>query len=314
MISIFETDDLDRAYEILTRTYARARITVTGDRIGMRIVRTDLGPVSLDHVTFTMSHRTELAPMGQIAIGRARAGRVCCRTGRDTTENGAGDLFLGNQPDSVLRTESENHEGEYARFPPAVFARVADAAPGRAAQPIRFTGYRPMSARAALFWAKTYDHVRDYVGGLSPEDEPLLVGSAVQMLASVTLSAFPNTALSDPTIEDRHDAHPATVRRAVRFIEDYAHLDITPADIAATARVTIRALQLAFRRHLGTTPTALLRRVRLEQAHRQLLAADPATTTVSAVAMQWGFASHSTFTAHYREAYGVLPSVTLRRR
>ncbi|XVU22747.1 helix-turn-helix transcriptional regulator [Actinoplanes sp. CA-054009] len=314
MISVFETNDLDLAYEMLSRTYSRTRITMTGGRTGMRIARMDLGPVALHHVTFTMSHRADLAPMGVIAIGRALAGRTRCRTGPDSVDSVAGDLFLGNQPDIPLHTESENHDGEYALFPPGVFARIADAAPGRAAQPIRFTGYRPVSERAASFWARTYDHVRDYVAGLSVDDEPLLVGSAVQMLASVTLSAFPNTALRDPTIEDRHDAHPATVRRAVTFIEDYAHQDITPADIAATARVTIRALQLAFRRHLGTTPTAMLRRVRLEHAHRQLLEADPATTTVSAVAMQWGFASHSTFTAHYRAAYGVLPSATLRRR
>ncbi|GAA0485656.1 hypothetical protein Ade02nite_09210 [Paractinoplanes deccanensis] len=314
MISVFETTDLDKAYEMLSRTYARARITVTGGRPSMRIAQMDLGPLFLDHVTFAMSHRADLGPMGRTAIGRAIAGHIHCRIGRDVIEHNPGDLFVGNHPDRDLHTDSHNHDGEYARFPPGIFAQVADAAPGRVARPIHFTGYRPVSLRAASLWNKTYDHVRDYVAGLSPEAEPLLVGSAVQILASVTLSAFPNTALQDPTIEDRHDAHPATLRRAITFIEEYAHQDITPADMAAAARVTIRALQLAFRRHLGMTPTAYLRRVRLEQAHRQLLEADPATTTVSAVAMQWGFASHSSFTAHYRAAYGVLPSATLRRR
>ena len=83
-------------------------------------------------------------------------------------------------------------------------------------------------------------------------------------------------------------------------------------DIAAAAHVTIRALQLSFRRHLGCTPTVYLRRVRLEHAHRDLIAADPQRETVTAVAYRWGFASHSRFTAHYRDAYGVLPSDTLR--
>ena len=37
------------------------------------------------------------------------------------------------------------------------------------------------------------------------------------------------------------------------FIDEHAHQDITAADIAGAARVTIRTIQLAFRRHLDTT-------------------------------------------------------------
>jgi predicted DNA-binding protein YlxM (UPF0122 family) len=39
------------------------------------------------------------------------------------------------------------------------------------------------------------------------------------------------------------------VRRAVAFIEEYAHRDISAADIAGAAQVSIRAVQLAFARH-----------------------------------------------------------------
>jgi AraC-like DNA-binding protein len=98
----------------------------------------------------------------------------------------------------------------------------------------------------------------------------------------------------------------------VTFIDEHAYEPIAIADIAAAAFVSARAVQLAFRRHLGTTPTAYLRRVRLEHAHRQLQAADPALLTVTAVARRWGFPSASRFTASYRAAYGILPSRTLR--
>jgi transcriptional regulator GlxA family with amidase domain len=84
------------------------------------------------------------------------------------------------------------------------------------------------------------------------------------------------------------------------------------AEIARAASVTPRAVQLAFRRHLDTTPTAYLRRVRLEQAHRQLRDATPGDgITVAEVAARWGF-TPSRFTERYRAAYGVLPSHTLR--
>jgi transcriptional regulator GlxA family with amidase domain len=88
--------------------------------------------------------------------------------------------------------------------------------------------------------------------------------------------------------------------------------DTAIADIAANAHVTIRAVQLAFRRHLDTTPMAYLRRVRLDHAHHDLSAAGPEDKTVAAVAHRWGFTSSSRFAAYYRQAFGVHPSQTLR--
>lgn len=82
------------------------------------------------------------------------------------------------------------------------------------------------------------------------------------------------------------------MRRAVAFIEENAHLDITVADIAAAVCVTTRAVQLAFQRHLDTTPTAYLRRARLARAHADLTRASPGDgLTVTAVAYRWGFPS-----------------------
>jgi transcriptional regulator GlxA family with amidase domain len=102
------------------------------------------------------------------------------------------------------------------------------------------------------------------------------------------------------------------VQRAVGFIEANADIDITIADIARAAGVTARAVQLAFRRHLDITPAGYLRRVRLDQAHRELQAADPDHGSVTAVAYRWGFSSPSRFASYYRRAYGVPPSHTLR--
>jgi transcriptional regulator GlxA family with amidase domain len=96
-------------------------------------------------------------------------------------------------------------------------------------------------------------------------------------------------------------------------ISDLSCNHSTVADIAAAAFVTMRAVQLAFRKHIGTTPTGYLRRVRLDHARRDLVSGDPARETVTAVAYRWGFPSPSRFAAYYREAYGVLLSHTLSR-
>jgi transcriptional regulator GlxA family with amidase domain len=72
-------------------------------------------------------------------------------------------------------------------------------------------------------------------------------------------------------------------------------------------------VQLAFRRHLDTTPTAYLRQVRLDAARIELLAAAPEDrVTVTEVAYRWGFCSPSRFAERYRAAFGTTPSETLR--
>jgi transcriptional regulator GlxA family with amidase domain len=111
---------------------------------------------------------------------------------------------------------------------------------------------------------------------------------------------------------DTTATQPETLRRAVGFIHEHAHLDIGLSDIAAAIGVTPRSIQYTFRRHLGTTPLEYLRRVRLDRAHRDLLAANPAVDTVMAIAERWRFSHPGRFSIAYREAFGRPPSRTLR--
>nr|WP_090279061.1 helix-turn-helix transcriptional regulator [Mycolicibacterium komanii]CRL74811.1 transcriptional regulator containing an amidase domain and an AraC-type DNA-binding HTH domain protein [Mycolicibacterium komanii] len=104
----------------------------------------------------------------------------------------------------------------------------------------------------------------------------------------------------------------ALLRRAITFINENAHREITLRDIATAVNVTPRSVQYAFRRHLGTTPLEYLRRVRLDRAHRELQIADPRSDTVMAIAGRWGFTHAGRFSGVYKRAYGTPPSETLR--
>ena len=55
-----------------------------------------------------------------------------------------------------------------------------------------------------------------------------------------------------------------------------------------------------------------LRRVRLDRAHRDLQAADPAVDTVTAIAGRWGFTHAGRFSTAYKREFGTAPSETLR--
>jgi transcriptional regulator GlxA family with amidase domain len=182
---------------------------------------------------------------------------------------------------------------------------------------LRFDWITPVSPGTARYWQSLVAYVGRQL--ITPDQQAplrrsaLLQSSAVDMLAAAALTVFPNTAMTAAHVPGPGWVAPAAVRRAVAFIDEHADRDISATDIAASANVTVRAIQLAFRRHLDTTPSAYLRRVRLDHAHQQLCAASRGDgVTVTEVATRWGFASPSRFASSYRDAYGVLPSYTLR--
>ena len=104
---------------------------------------------------------------------------------------------------------------------------------------------------------------------------------------------------------------PSTVRRAVRVIEQHADDDLTVAQLAEACGVTPRALQYAFRRHLGCTPMAYLRRVRVGLVREALQ--DGEAPTVGDAAAKYGFFNPGRLAAVYRQVFEENPSDTLRR-
>lgn len=109
-----------------------------------------------------------------------------------------------------------------------------------------------------------------------------------------------------------HRSTPSTARRASRLIDEAPQRPWTIGALAAESGSSVRALQESFRRSMGISPMQYLSRVRLEHAHRQLLAADPESTTVASVAHAWGFGHLGRFSGAYFDRFGEHPSETLR--
>ncbi|WP_153040642.1 helix-turn-helix domain-containing protein [Actinoplanes sp. TFC3] len=289
------------------------RIRSDLDRPLLRFSATDAGAFALDRLNQSAVLDFQNEPLNKVVVARMSSARVQRNCAGSDQQYDIGEIFLSSYPHLPYTAHLQPGELTNCAIDLTEIAKVAATAPGRLPEPIRFTGLDPISPAAAAQWWKTRSYAADLLDNPAAA-APLLLAGTAQLLATATLVTFPNTALTEPTIEDRHDAHPASLRRATAFIDDNAHRDISPADIAAAAHVTIRTLQLAFRRHLDTTPTGYLRRVRLSRAHHELQTADPTTgATVSAIAARWGFANHSRFTAEYHAAYGTTPSQTLRR-
>jgi AraC-like DNA-binding protein len=146
----------------------------------------------------------------------------------------------------------------------------------------------------------------------SPEAVPVTQSRllAQQMLVT-TLLAVPHSfsaRLRGPTAP----APDAKVQAALRLVAAEQRAERTVLDLAGELGISLRALELGFRRELGTTPHEHLRASRLARVHEELARADARRTTVTAIAGKWGFAHHGRFARAYRESFGESPAKTLR--
>src|ERR1700694_1342787 len=147
--------------------------------------------------------------------------------------------------------------------------------------PIHFTAALPLKAGAAHDWVRLLLLVHRQLA--CPDSlfqhamvwEPL-VESLIDGFLLVGDHPY-RQALAAPADPGR----PAAVRDAMDLIEAGPHLPLTSSTLAKQCHVSMRTLQEGFQRHLGMSPMAYLRVVRLRRAHRALRLADPAYSTVA---------------------------------
>jgi AraC-like DNA-binding protein len=310
----FTTTDSGVAIDYFQNAY-RTNMRFSGVRDGQTYAhsRLDAGMFAIDDVRLPLRTGVALDPFNSLVIVNLRAGRFERECAGINERFVGGDVFIDADPvlPAILRM-FETHL-QTIMLDLSVLTQVAATSPTRTPGPIRFTRFQPISRGAATHWKNSVNYLTELLARPEAAAQSLIRGSAARLLAATALGTFPNTAITEPTAQDRRDATSATVRRATAFIEQHPDADISVADIAAAANVSIRAVQFAFRRHLDITPMQHLRDVRLDRVHRQLLGTDPSSgATVTDIATRWGFCNQSRFTSRYRQAYGVSPRDTLR--
>jgi AraC-like DNA-binding protein len=187
----------------------------------------------------------------------------------------------------------------------AEFARAALRLTGNAPVTLPTRSTVPQSAELQAYWLAVCRHVyRDISQNPEAFANPLVRDSAFRTLVSAAVAAF--------QLQDAPAAMlPRSIRRATAFMDANAGSSMSVEDVAREARMSLRGLQYAFRRELGMTPMAYLRKVRLQRARADLVRGDLGET-VRAIAKRWGYANAARFAAAYRQAFGELPGATLR--
>lgn len=287
-------------------------LRLTGPLGGVEHHRSDHGAVVLDSIRIDAFYTFDSDPMPMLVVvdvlsgameyvrdgiaDRVRDGDSVLVSGWDMPFSGAGEF-------PELRTTSLSAAG--------LLAAIEEADPTFGERLI-FTSYVPHSPAAGARWRATVDQISSMLpADATPEQDE----AAACLLGHTLLHTFPNNVVVRATLpgvdHDASDDSPSTVRRAARVIEAYASEELTPGDLARECNVTPRALQYAFRKHLGCTPQDYLRRVRLDLVRRSLR--DGTALSVSDAAAAQGFFNPGRFASDYRQLFDENPGETRQR-
>jgi AraC-like DNA-binding protein len=303
---IIDSQDIGEAEELLTATYTKVRLSEQSQcgPTRTRVWRTRIGSLNVDDFEYSYDLQYDVEPMDTILLCRVLKGAI-----EDHLPGRQPEMFTTGEAAAIGALDGTAFSGLIHR---ATFTAISIdrrllsevAAPCQGGGAVQLTSSAPISADASQHLVDVIDHVRHTVINAPLAQAPFLAGTVARYLAATMLTTFPNNAVTEPRIDDSRDNTPALLRRAIAFVDDNAHTDISPADIAAAADVTPHALLHMFRANRNCTPMEYVRRVRLHHAHLELVASDPETTSVTDIARRWGFHQIGLFMRRYVQAYG----------
>ena len=304
----FETDDIGEAEAVARRVYPRAELreSKSGEFHYEHVTR---GTEGVNFTRFKLDSEMDIAvDFDRVAVfGLRIAGRYAVESNGAQVDSSQPFLFTPG-PGSSL---SQQLDVLTINIDTAVLERTAAQRLGHDHAHLVFDRHETTSPKMRAHWLRTVNYAWNSV----LQVQEVFHNEAIR---AVTLETVVTAALSAFPIEVAHAARSfefassGAVRRARAYIENHADSPLTVADIAEAARVSVRALQLGFRRELDTTPMGYLRRVRLDAARAELLQAGD-ETLVADVARRWAFVNLGRFAAQYRARFGENPADTLRR-
>lgn len=310
----FSIRDADLAQQILNEIYVPDRpfaFQRSEQKFEFDVRSMQLGELHAGRFRQNMSTDADMGPFPEFMAGVLLAGRMQWASAGEEVRLAPGGV--GHYPTAQgLKANWTAMDFALLRIPLSTVTRVAEDQAGVEAAHLRFSSMAPVSGDAARQWVRLTGYVYRSLCADGFPDNPLVLEQLYDTIAATALAVFPNSTMTADYVPGPGQVGPATLRRAVAHIEAHAGEPIDLADLATAAGVSGRALQAAFRRHHDCTPTAYLRKVRLERAHAALQTDDPTTgATVADIAATWGFGDPARFARVYRQRYGIPPSTTL---
>jgi AraC-like DNA-binding protein len=156
----------------------------------------------------------------------------------------------------------------------------------------------------------------DLVGNVDSHPEIWLQGTTASVaIEEFLLSGFANMLHNHCMAQTRSSFSEQgrelwPLHRAKNYILEHLDKPLRLQEIAQHARVSVRSLELLFKKWESVTPQFFIRQQRLQAVHRELTRNHG--RGVTEIAFKHGFVHMSRFAQQYRECFGCSPSETLR--
>jgi AraC family carnitine catabolism transcriptional activator len=138
----------------------------------------------------------------------------------------------------------------------------------------------------------------------------LIAGHVGTRIASAVAEEFIYNRMRAPDVPQRLEAsvrmgtrHPR-IRRLLAVLDERTDEHVTTAQMAALERITERELRRLFQTHLGVSPQAYHRRLRIERSRNMLRQTE---LPIADVAIQCGFSSASDFARAFKREFRITP-------
>lgn len=313
---VFASRDIDDARAQVARRYCAhdLQLAGTGEGFDCRMHSVALGALSLNVLAYGADVAITPGRLNDFYLVQIPlAGRAEIRYGDQSADSDCASAVVLSPHQPVAMRWHAGCTQLMLHIPRALLEQRAAGACDDAAAPLEFALGLPQSAGPTAGWCRM---VRDLAHNIDSHGaawlrHPAAVASLQDMLLAGLLGLQPQVSRPQAPAPE---ALPRHLQRATGFIRAQAEQAVGVADIARAACVSVRALEEGFRRHLGTTPNAYLRMVRLQLVREQLQAAarDGRPVSVFEVAYRYGFFHLGRFSAYYKAEFGEPPSAALR--
>lgn len=314
------TADLEEARWVIREAFYANHIDRLGPGadVGAHFDLIRLGAITAGEVGFGMDLRMRFGELGSYHVDVPLTGRIQWRQGARAAETSTPERAGLFRPDGATTIDRWDAGCRMltVKIGAADLERHLEQLLGRPVRtPVRFASGFDVTRGAGLSWARLLrTAVRDIQATDGLLHQPLVSVPLQEALLSGLLLAAEHPhreELTRPSASAAPTYRPAPVKRAVDAIQGRPEHPFDTAELAAVARVSVRWLQEGFRRHVGMSPMAYLRDVRLSRVRDELRRAGPGDLSVGEVAYRWGFVHLGRFARSYRERFGETPSQTL---
>lgn len=191
----------------------------------------------------------------------------------------------------------------------------AAALAGKAAQAVEFDPLIDLQSPASHDLRVQMERLVDLAEGLGAGRGLSAVAAAdwrERLLDALLLGHRHGLSEAIRTFAGEGESLPCALRRARECLHARAAEPLDLAQLAAAAGIGIRALQLGFQRHFGTSISDMLLDIRLSHLNAQLKRATPDARIID-IAFDLGFTHLGRMAGAYRAKFGETPSATLSR-